>query len=87
MDYKERRKAMYPSVEDQLDALWKFMDEYAALQVIESEVEGEDDIHNDFYRTIALVKNMHPKPGLVPVDLDPLITDEMIEENINPKGS
>lgn len=79
MSYKEKRKALYPPVEEQLDALYKFMLEYPSLQRIQ--VEGEEDIDNDFFKTIAIIKNMHPKPGAEDISTEPLLSDDIVQQN------
>lgn len=48
-DYRARRKAEYPSLEDQVDMLWHAMDRGKAERV------------EPFYSTIAAVKRRFPK--------------------------
>ena len=52
--YGDRRRAKYPAVEDQLDALWHAMDA-GILPMVPA-----------FYDPIAAAKTAHPKPAIKP---------------------
>jgi hypothetical protein len=58
MDYKELRKAAYPSVEEQLDMLWHELNTRGSVTS-----DNADDVASVWFNVINEVKERFPKPS------------------------
>jgi len=66
MDYREKRKAEYPEIGEQLDMLWHMLNDYGSA---DKEVDSTDEnsgevgqVLNTWYETIKDIKDKYPKP-------------------------
>lgn len=58
MDYKELRKAAYPSIEEQLDMLWHELNTRGSVTN-----DNADDVASVWFNVINEVKERFPKPS------------------------
>jgi hypothetical protein len=60
-NYKENRKSLYPSVEDQLDMLWHSLNIHGTIAK-EYAMEGETPVLDEWFAKIKEIKDANPAP-------------------------
>ena len=64
MDYREKRKAEYPEIGEQLDMLWHMLNDYGSADKEVDLASGDEvgQVINNWYQTIKDIKDKYPKP-------------------------